>query len=71
MKKYLLSLLAMMMVAAVSVCVVSCGDDDDDKGGTISKPVSLVGTWKYTSSSGYCYLSFYDDGAVSYREYDH
>lgn len=40
------------------------------QGGT--KPVSsLVGTWKYTFSSGYVLLTFNQDGTGVYREYDH
>ena len=40
------------------------------QGGT--KPVpSLVGTWKYTFSSGYVLLTFNQDGTGVYREYTH
>ena len=40
------------------------------QGGTNSIP-SLVGTWKYTFSSGYVLLTFNQDGTGVYREYDH
>lgn len=40
------------------------------QGGTNSVP-SLVGTWKYTFSSGYVLLTFNQDGTGVYREYDH
>ena len=41
MKKCLMSMLALMVVAAVSLCFVSCGDDDDDP------KISIVGTWTF------------------------
>ena len=36
----------------------------------VTKP-SLVGTWKYTFSSGYVLLTFNQDGTGVYREYTH
>ena len=53
MKKCLMSMLALMMVAAVSLCFVSCGDDDDDP------KISIVGTWTFDyGDEGYCTLTF-------------
>lgn len=45
-KKNLWSLLAIMMVAMLSLSLSSCGDDDDDEGGG-GNP--LVGTWSCSS----------------------
>ena len=43
MKKYLFSVMALMMAVMVSMTVTSCSSDDDDKGGSGS--FSIVGTW--------------------------
>ena len=56
-------MLAMMMVAAVSVCFMSCRGDDDSE-------TSIIGTWKYTFGDGYVLLTFNSDGTVLYQEYD-
>lgn len=53
MKKYLMSMLALMVVAAVSLCFASCGDDDD-----VPK-ISIVGTWTFDyGDEGYCTVTF-------------
>ena len=44
MKKYLFSLLTLMMVATVSFVFASCGDDDDDP--------NFVGEWVACNSKG-------------------
>ena len=52
MKKFLSSLMAIMMVSLVGVSFVSCGDDDDIEGvfgpDGFKKEV-LVGTWDFQS----------------------
>lgn len=48
-----MSVLAVMTVAAVSVCFTSCGDDDD------GPEISIVGTWTFDyGDEGYCSLTF-------------
>ena len=65
MKKYLFGLLAIMMVAMVSVSFTSCSKDDSDSD-------TLVGTWKYSfGSNSYVILTFYEDGTGLYKEFDH
>ena len=79
MKKYLISLLTIMMVALVSMSFVSCSDDDDDNGGSnSSSDSSIVGTWKYDFSEeedgefyvGYQLFTFNADGTGRLFEYD-
>lgn len=50
MKKYLLSLMTIMMVAIVIVSLVSCGGDDDDEPSTPT--ISVVGTWIIADDEG-------------------
>ena len=42
-KKNVLHLMAIMMVAMLSVSFISCGSDDDDDAGSVSS--DIVGTW--------------------------
>ena len=75
MKKYLISLITIMMVALVSMSFVSCSDGDDDNGSSNS---SIVGTWKYDFSEeedgefyvGYQLFTFNADGTGRLVEYD-
>lgn len=49
MKKYLFSLMTIMMVAMTSMCFVACGDDDDDDDQPASTSISassLYGLWE-------------------------
>ena len=48
-----MSMLAVMTVATLSVCFMSCGDDDD------GPEISIVGTWTFDyGDEGYCSLTF-------------
>ena len=77
--KSFLSLMAIMMVAMLSVAVTSCGDDDEDKGsGGSSQGVSFVGKWNVVSmvkgettenyTAPYDYILFTKD-TFTYYEY--
>ena len=52
-KKYLFSLMAMLMMAMASVSFVSCGSDDDDEdmGGLDEASRMIVGVWQKPSSN--------------------
>ena len=54
-KKYFMHLMAIMMVAMLSVGFASCSnDDDEDKNVTTSvNPKDLVGTWGLTHAEGW------------------
>lgn len=52
MKKYFLTLLSIMFVAATSVGFVSCGDDDEEEKSVVSS-ASLEGTWHLMSETWY------------------
>lgn len=51
---------------------VSCSSDDkdDDGGNNIEVVESLVGTWKYTFSTGYQLVTFKSNGKGSLKEID-
>lgn len=56
-----------LMVAVMSVGLLSCsGDDSDDP----EPPVTLVGTWTYSLDDGFCTLTFNQNGTGVYSEYD-
>ena len=67
-KKSLFTLMAMLMMALVSVGFASCGDDDNDD--KKKEEVSLVGTWRHDFSSGYILLIFKSNGTGLMEEYD-
>lgn len=52
-RKRFFGLMAVLMLALVSVGFVSCGDDDDkeivDRGSPFREPIRLVGTWTYST----------------------
>lgn len=52
---------------------VSCSsDDNDDDGGNNTEVVeSLVGTWKYTFSTGYQLITFRSNGKGTLKEIDY
>ena len=62
MKKYLISLLTIMMVAMVGFSFVSCSDDDD---------TGIVGTWRWDDdeSDYYDIITFRKDGSGTWTEY--
>lgn len=67
-EKNLLNWLAILMVAIVSVGIVSCGGDDDDKR---EPEVSIIGTWSLNfGKNDYSLLTFFQNGTVKYQEYD-
>lgn len=57
MKKYLINLLAILVVAVLSISLVSCSKDDE-------KSFSIVGTWRYDweDGEGYTILTFSENG---------
>lgn len=69
MKKYLLSLMTIMMVAMTSMCFVACGDDDDDESesapeSTTISASSLYGLWECS------YMKVTFEGQTIEREVD-
>ena len=62
MKKYLFSLMTIVMVAMASVCFVSCGDDDDNGNGSNNSTSSGVQV-----SAGYGY--FHKNSSTSWEFY--
>ena len=77
MKKYLISLLTIMMVAMVGFSFVSCSDDDDDNGSSnggsnSSSNYSIVGTWRWDDdeSDYYEIFTFRKDGTGTWTEYE-
>lgn len=46
------------------------GSNDDDESELSSTAKKLVGTWRYTFSSGYVSLTLKSDGTGTWREYD-
>lgn len=76
MKKQSLSWLALLLAVVLSVGFASCKDDDDEEangGGTgVEAGIgNIVGTWRYTFSSGYITFTFNADGTGSDIEIDH
>lgn len=67
MKKYFLNYLTILMVAFVSVGFIACSSDDDDNH---KNKVSLVGTWKYSFSTGYVIKKFNANLTGYSQEYD-
>lgn len=73
-KKNLGHLLALLMVAMLSIGFASCSSDDDDGNGGSSNNVKtkLLGTWKMVScssswySSSFKYINFKNDGTCLY-----
>ena len=66
-KKHLWNLLAIMMVAMLSVGFTSCGDDDDE-GGSVNS--DLVGTWtKQYDRLGVIGLKLTSNGEAYYNEW--
>lgn len=65
MKKYLFSLLAVMMVTIESVVLTSCNKDDE-----VNDSISIVGTWKYSWDGGFLLVNFDKDGMLESQEYD-
>lgn len=57
------NVLTIMMIAMMSVCVVSCSKDDDDG---LDSPIAqeIIGTWyaSDTSTNRYCTVTFYNNG---------
>lgn len=60
-KKFLMSMLSIMMVALLSVGFVSCGDDDEE----IDYSKAIVGTWQYEDSEMTDVISFFSSGKCS------
>ena len=60
-KNFLLNLLAMMMVAMVSVSFMSCKDDDEEN--------SIVGTWELTDDNERIVVTFRANGTGTWTEY--
>ena len=48
----------------------SCTKDNTSNQNT-SDEVTIIGSWKYSFSSGYVILTFDNDGYMRYYEYDH
>ena len=67
MKKNLFRLMALMMVAMLTIGFISCSKDDDDD----DNSTSIVGTWKYQfGKNNYALLTFSQNGICNYYEYD-
>ena len=66
-------LLALLAVLFLGFAFVSCSSDDkdDDGGNNIEVVESLVGTWKYTFSTGYQLVTFKSNGKGSLKEIDY
>ena len=74
MKKFLLNWMTILVVAIVSVSLVSCGDDEDDNNDNNNNnnnnkeeqsSASIIGTWRNDWGSGarsYTAYSFFEDG---------
>ena len=77
MKKQSLSWLALLLAVVLSVGFASCKDDDDDDkdngepGTEAGVGLSIVGTWRYTFSTGYITYTFNANGRGSEIEVDH
>ena len=69
-KNYLLSLLATMMVAMLSLGFTSCGsdDDDDDNATGVAGIETLYGTWQQTHGVAFENGAFHHDKDVSADE---
>ena len=65
-------LLSLLVILFMGFAVVSCSSDDkDDDGGNNTEVVeSLVGTWKYTFSTGYQLYTFKSNGKGTLVEVD-
>lgn len=68
-----IKLLALLAVLFMGFAFVSCSSDDkdDDGGNNIEVVESLVGTWKYTFSTGYQLVTFKSNGKGSLKEIDY
>ncbi len=73
MKSLIKFFLMLIIVALSTVTIISCGDDEPTPPSPPSPPssYSLIGTWTYNFSSGYCEMTFNADGTGTYLEYDH
>ena len=69
MKKFL----SLLVILFMGLSFVSCSsDDNDDDGGNNTEVVeSLVGTWKYTFSTGYQLITFRSNGKGTLKEIDY
>lgn len=65
-KKNLLCLLAIMIVAIVSVSFVSCSRGGDEEEGPAK--ISIVGTWKWEKGKESLVLTFQSDGSGRWQE---
>ena len=70
MKERIRHLAMLVVVMAMALCTVSCSDDDDDDNGGGGTLGSIVGTWRYTFSTGYVDYVFNSNGMGMEREYD-
>lgn len=70
MKKNFLSLMAILMVAVVSACFVSCSKDDSNNNEESNNETSIVGTWRRDFSWGYILLTLNPDGTGLLSEYE-
>ena len=68
MKKNFFYWMTILMVAIVSVNLVSCGDDDDDAPTPTTTP-SIIGTWRFDYDGGYELVTFKSNGKGTVREY--
>ena len=68
-KNFFWNLLAIMMVAMVSLTMVSCSDDDDE---VVKESSPIVGTWTWEDdeSEDYEIVTFRADGTGTWTEYD-
>lgn len=67
MKKYFLSIFAIIMTGIMSIAFVSCSKDGDDKK---EDTPSIVGTWRHDFSTGYILLVLRSNGTGLLEEYD-
>ncbi len=65
--KQITKILTLMTVFSAMAFFSSCSKDDDSN----DSATSIIGTWKYSFSSGYVELTFDNDGYMRYYEYDH
>ena len=66
-----LKLFAMMLCIAAMGLATACTKENNSQQNSDDSEVTIIGSWKYSFSSGYVMLTFDNDGYMRYYEFDH
>lgn len=60
----------LMAICLPMYFLTSCSNDDDDNNEKTEEVSKIIGSWKYTFSTGYQIYTFYENGTGKMYEYD-